>query len=188
VNELPAIKPLHYHGQHWAPLGLNLRGDVCRFTPLPGYQTMARVVAWMGYAAFGLSVLVLVSTFDLAMTAFVAFIAGLFVLASRWGASQQAISPSFDLRNGTALVPDGFMKRSLREVSLRDIEAIQYAPFRKHGTEPLKVIHGEINVVLRSGERLNLCHHNDLSRMRADAQRLAEFLQRPLHVHRPWSI
>lgn len=38
----------------------------------------------------------------------------------------------------------------------------------------------ELNLVLKNGERINLCDHGNIVRLREDAARLAEFLGRPL--------
>lgn len=186
MMELPPVKPLHYHGKRWTPFGLEVHGDLCVFTPLPGQTGLIRLVGWIGYAGLALAALILLKTFDPAMTAFTALIGGLFIWVSRWAGERNTVTPSFDLKHGQADIPEGIVKTTIRRIALNEVEAVQYTPFRKHGTEPFKVIHAELSLLLRGGARLNLVHHNDLARMRADGEKLAGLLGVPLHVHGIW--
>jgi len=186
LMELPPIKPLYYHGKRWTPLSIDVHGDQCVFKPLPRYTSLNRLVGWIGYAILALAAFVFLNTFDLSMSAFIFMIGILFAWVSRW--ARKIDVPSFDLKSGLAEIPIGIFGTKLQRIAVNEIKSVQYTPFQKHGTEPFKIIHAEISLLMRDGQRLNLVHHNQLARMREDGQKLADLLGVPLHIHGIWRL
>ena len=90
----------------------------------------------------------------------------------------------FDRARGVLLGPkrraDTFGAEGL---PLDDVAAVQICSKPDSGTGP--EVYLELNLVLRepAGERLNLTCHGDRKNLRADAKKLAEFLDRPLLDH-----
>ena len=63
---------------------------------------------------------------------------------------------------------------------LADIHAIQIVREQVRMKEGGSFASYEINLVLKHGRRVNVCDHGDLSGTRADAARIAQFLQVPI--------
>jgi hypothetical protein len=92
----------------------------------------------------------------------------------------------FDRRQATIVVTRGLGVRSttLPLYAFRDIAAVQLCSQYVERDDPGYTTY-ELNLILTepAGERLKLTSHADESRVRADAQRLAHFLEKPLLDH-----
>ncbi len=181
---LHTIRALCRGGTRWRAHGLESEADGSHvFRALSGYGALLGIVRAVGFAAIALGVFAVIETGKFALLAFCAVVGAIFLGTAaliRPAMAQGArIIPSARVIE----LPDGFLDRGMRRIRLEEIAAIQYVPYRVHGTEPLRVIHGEIDLLLRNGQRLNVVNHNELDRLRRDAATLSRLVGVPLHEH-----
>lgn len=181
---LPPLRPLCGHDMGWKAHRLErVEGGEYLFRALPGQVVLLRFAGGVGYAAMGLGIFAWIATGQIAALAICGVVGALFLGASVLlrPAVERAAAVSSSRR--TIELPEGLLGRETRRVRFEDVEAVQYVPYRAHGSEPLRVIHGEIDLLLRTGRRLNVVNHNALDRMREDASALARIVGVPLHTH-----
>jgi len=181
---LRTIRALCYGGTRWRAHGLESDADGGHvFRALSGYGALLGIVRVVGYAAIVLGVFALIKTGEFAPFAMCAAVGAIFLGTAallRPGMAQGArISPSARMIE----LPEGLLDRGVKRLRFEEIAAIQYVPYRVHGTEPLRLIHGEIDLLLRNGQRLNVVNHNQLEQLRRDAVALSRLVGVPLHEH-----
>lgn len=171
---------------NWRAQGLQREGDHYLFKALPGQLTLAALINAVGYGALAIACFILVSARNIGAAAFAATIAGMFLLANRWFRARGVRGVSIDVQRKVIEMPVGLFDKSSRKITWSDVGAIQYLPYKKHG--PANIILAELNLILRSGERLSLVHHNDRERMRSDGEQLARVLNVPFQAHGIWRL
>lgn len=181
---LHAIRALGYGGTRWRAHGLESEADGSHvFRALSGYGALLGLLRAVGYAAFVLGVLALIGSGRFAPLVLCAVVGAIFLGTATL--LRPAMAQGARILTSARMVelPDGFLDRGVKRIRFEDISAVQYVPYRVHGTQPLRVIHAEIDLLLRSGQRLHVVNHNELDRMRKDAAALSRLLGVPLHEH-----
>jgi len=182
MAELPPAKPLAYHGMNWNAQALAQDGDGFVFRALPGQLRLARLISGVGYAILCVAVVLLMH--DVSMALFTLVVGGLFLLAHRWFAMTGVEGVRVEPRSRTLRLP-GSRRKASRILDFREIQAVQYLPYRKHASF---IVFAELNLILCNRERLSLVHHNDLRRIRADGERLASLLGVRFDAHAVWAL
>lgn len=176
------IRALCRNGTGWRAHGLERDADGSHvFRALPGQGLLLGVAMGVGGAALALA------GFALIAGEFAALVVSALVGASFLGTAvllRPIMMRGARIRPTARIVdlPAGMLGGET-PIRFDDVAAVQYVPYRKHGTEPLRVIHGEIDLLLRTGRRLTVVNHDALERMRADAATLARVIGVPLHEH-----
>lgn len=147
---------------------------------------LARAFVWL-FPAVGLGVLAWggLFGFEVRMPWVPWFVGAVLVIS--WPFMRAMVRP-FTLDRELGIYWNGAGRKSPRRVRvsderagrLEDIHAVQIVSERVHSREAGTFDSHEINLVLGHGRRVNVCDHGDLAGTRADAARIAAFLDVPL--------